>query len=220
TDSCDPRIRRVQNSGMKIAIDGPAASGKTTLARGLAESLGFLFVPTGAMYRAAALARLRGLELESAELNVYRGGRIHLQQEDVTDRLSSPELDKMSSRVAVDPQVRAHLVARQRAIAETTDVVMEGRDIGTVVLPDAEVKFYLWAEPGERALRRQREQGGTQEEVLAAIMQRDERDTTRAASPLRPAGDAHVLDNTGLTPEQSLAAALRVVEEHRARETG
>ncbi len=204
---------------MKIAIDGPAASGKSTLAHRLAEALGFLFVPTGAMYRAAALARIRGLSLDAAQITVHRGGRIHLQGEDVTDRLSSPELDRMSSQVAVDPEVRSHLVSLQRAVAETTDVVMEGRDIGTVVLPDAEVKFYMWAEPQERALRRQQERGGALEEVLAAIMQRDERDSTRSASPLRPAGDAHVLDTTGMTPEQTLAAALRVVEERRAHET-
>jgi len=205
---------------MKIAIDGPAASGKTTLARLLADKLGFLFVPTGAMYRATALARVRHLSLEEADISVHAGGRIHLRGEDVTDQLASPELDKMSSQVAVDPDVRTHLVDVQRALAESTDVVMEGRDIGTVVLPDADLKLYVWADPKERALRRQRQQGGAVEEVLAAIMQRDERDTTRTASPLRPADDAHVLDTTSLDPQQVLDVALKLVEEHRACQDG
>ncbi len=205
---------------MKIAIDGPAASGKTTLAHLLAENLGFLFVPTGAMYRAVALARIRGLDLEAARISVHHGGRIHVGGEDVTQLLSNPELDKLSSQVAVDPAVRAHLVSLQRSIAEASDVVMEGRDIGTVVLPDAQVKFYLWAEPQERALRRQRERGGALEEVLAAIVQRDERDSTRAASPLRPAPDAIVLDTTNMPVEQVLSQALRLVEEQRAHNSG
>ncbi len=202
---------------MRIAIDGPAASGKTTLARLLADSLGFLFVPTGAMYRAVALARIRHLGLEETSINVHKGGRIYLGGEDVTDQLASPELDRMSSQVAMDQDVRAHLVDVQRDLAESTDVVMEGRDIGTVVLPDAELKLYVWADPRERAFRRQRQQGGAVEEVLAAIMQRDERDTTRDASPLRPADDAHVVDTTNLNPQQVLDVALKLVEEYRAR---
>jgi len=202
---------------MKIAIDGPAAAGKTTLARRLAEALGFLFVPTGAMYRAAALAHRRGLPLEETEITVGEKGRVFLNGEDVTDFLSSPELDELSSKLAADARVRARLVELQRKIAEGRDVVMEGRDIGTVVLPDAELKIYLWATLEERARRRQREQGGSFAEVLEAIRRRDERDSTRSCAPLRPAPDAVVVDTTDKTPEEVLELVLKLVEERRAR---
>ncbi|MCR4391953.1 MAG: (d)CMP kinase [Candidatus Acetothermia bacterium] len=201
---------------MRIAIDGPAAAGKTTIARRLAAELGFLFVPTGAMYRAAALARRRGLSLEATDIAVAADGRILLDGEDVTDFLGSPELDDLSSQVAVDGRVRRRLVAIQRRIAEGQDVVMEGRDIGTVVLPDAELKVYLWATPEERARRRMRDQGGEFADVLAAIRRRDERDSTRADSPLRPAPDAVVIDTTDKSPDQVLAVVRRLVEERRA----
>lgn len=202
---------------MKIAIDGPAAAGKTTLARRLSEELGYLFVPTGAMYRAAALAKKRGIPPDRARIEVREGGRIILEGEDVTDLLSSPDLDELSSQVAVDGRVRRHLVALQRQIARGRDVVMEGRDIGTVVLPDAELKLYLWADPEERARRRLAERGGDYEEILAAIRRRDERDSTREDSPLRPASDAVILDTTKLSPDQVLAEALRLVEERLAK---
>ncbi|MCX7750039.1 MAG: (d)CMP kinase [Candidatus Bipolaricaulota bacterium] len=201
---------------MRIAIDGPAAAGKTTLARSLAEVLGYLFVPTGAMYRAAALARRRGIPLEALDLRVEEGGRILLGGEDVTELLSNPELDDLSSQLAVDSRVRKRLVEVQRRIGAGGDVVMEGRDIGTVVLPDAELKIYLWATEEERARRRHREQGGDFAQILAAIRRRDERDSTRPDSPLRPAPDAVVLDTTGKTPEEVLAQALELVEERRA----
>lgn len=202
---------------MKIAIDGPAAAGKTTLARRLAQALGFLFVPTGAMYRAAALAHQRGLPLEQIEIDVGKDGRVFLNGEDVTDFLSNPALDELSSRLAADPKVRARLVELQRRIAEGKDVVMEGRDIGTVVLPDAELKIFLWATLEERARRRHREQGGSFAEVLEAIRRRDERDSTRSCAPLRPAPDAVVLDTTDKTPDEVLKTALKLVEERRAR---
>ncbi|RLE30563.1 (d)CMP kinase [Candidatus Acetothermia bacterium] len=201
---------------MRIAIDGPAAAGKTTLARRLAEELGYLFVPTGAMYRAAALAKKRGLPPDRARIEVREGGRILLEGEDVTELLSSPDLDELSSQVAVDSAVRRHLVALQRGIAAGRQVVMEGRDIGTVVLPDADLKIFLWADPEERARRRLAERGGNFQEVLAAIRRRDERDSTREDSPLRPAPDAVILNTTGIPPEQVLAEALRLVEERRA----
>ncbi len=201
---------------MKIAIDGPAAAGKTTLAKRLAQQLGFLFVPTGAMYRAAALAHQRGIPLENTEIMVDKNGRVFLNGEDVTDLLANPELDDLSSRLAVDPQVRARLVELQRKIAEAGSVVMEGRDIGTVVLPDAEVKIFLWATLEERARRRHREQGGDFAEVLEALRRRDERDSTRACAPLRPAPDAVVVDTTDKTPDEVLAVVLKLVEEKRA----
>ena len=202
---------------MRIAIDGPAAAGKTTLARSLAEKLGYLFVPTGAMYRAAALAKKRGMAPEKVCIEVREGGRILLEGEDVTELLENSDLDELSSQVAVDGRVRRHLVALQRQIAQGRQVVMEGRDIGTVVLPDAELKIFLWAEPEERARRRLAERGGDFQEILAAIHRRDERDSTRKDSPLRPAPDAVILDTTGLSREQVLALALKLVEERRAK---
>ncbi len=204
---------------MRIAIDGPAAAGKTTLARSLAEALGFLFVPTGAMYRAAALACKRGVALGDLDLQVREGGRILLQGEDVTDLLSSPGLDDLSSQVAVESRVRKRLVEIQRAIAAGGDVVMEGRDIGTVVLPDAELKIYLWATEEERARRRHGEQGGDYAEILAGIRRRDERDSTRPDSPLREAADAVVVDTTSRSPAEVLELVLTLVEKARAHPT-
>jgi cytidylate kinase len=202
---------------MRIAIDGPAAAGKTTLARSLAEDLGYLFVPTGAMYRAAALAHRRGLPLDSLDLAVREGGTILLNGEDVTSLLASSDLDELSSRLAVDGRVRRRLVEIQRRIAAGGDVVMEGRDIGTVVLPNAELKIYLWATAEERARRRLAEHGGEFAEVLAAIRQRDERDSTRADSPLREAPDAVVLDTTGKSPREVVDWVLNLVQERRAQ---
>ncbi|MGC9530083.1 MAG: (d)CMP kinase [Candidatus Bipolaricaulaceae bacterium] len=198
---------------MKVAIDGPAAAGKTTLARRLAAALGCLFVPTGAMYRAAALARARGRCAAQAQIEVRPGGRILLDGEDVTELLDNPELDDLSSQVAVDGRVREHLVARQRQIARGRDVVMEGRDIGTVVLPDADLKIFLAADPQERARRRLRERGGVYAEVLAELRRRDLRDSTRKRAPLRAAVDAVVVDTTDKSPEEVFRDALRLVEE-------
>ncbi len=202
---------------MRIAIDGPAAAGKTTLARSLAHELGYLFVPTGAMYRAAALAHQRGIPVERMEIAVGEGGRILLQGEDVTPLLPQPELDELSSQLAVDGRVRRRLVEIQRRIAAEGDVVMEGRDIGTVVLPDAEVKVYLWATAEERARRRREEHGGEFTEVLAAILRRDERDSTRTDSPLRPAPDAVVVDTTGRTPQEVVALVRDIVLARRGQ---
>ncbi len=201
---------------MRIAIDGPAAAGKTTLARSLAQELGYLFVPTGAMYRAAALAHQRGIPVERMEIKVGEGGRILLQGEDVTSLLPQPELDELSSQLAVDGRVRRRLVEIQRRIAAEGNVVMEGRDIGTVVLPDAELKIFLWATEEERARRRHEEQGGEFAEILAAIRRRDKRDSTRPDSPLRAAHDAVVVDTTGRSPQEVLALARALAEERRA----
>lgn len=200
---------------MRIAIDGPAAAGKTTLARSLAQELRFLFVPTGAMYRAAALAHRRGLPFDSLDIAVREGGRVLLDGEDVTDLLANPDLDELSSRLAVDGRVRRCLVEIQRRIAAGGDVVMEGRDIGTVVLPEAELKIYLWATEEERARRRLHEQGGAFEDVLAAIRRRDERDSTRADSPLQAARDAVVVDTTGKNPQEVLAFVRNLAAERR-----
>ncbi|MFN3346642.1 MAG: (d)CMP kinase, partial [Candidatus Bipolaricaulaceae bacterium] len=164
-----------------------------------------------------ALAHLRGLSIQDAEISVTEEGRVLLNGEDVTAALARPELDELSSQLAVDGTVRARLVELQRRLAQDRDVVMEGRDIGTVVLPDAELKIFLWATLEERARRRQREQGGDFAEVLAAIRKRDERDSTRDLAPLRPAPDAVFLDTTGKTPEEVLCLVLRLVEERRAQ---
>jgi len=202
---------------MKIAIDGPAAVGKTTLAKRLAEELGFLFVPTGAMYRAVAWAVKHGIDWKRARIEVRNGGRIFLNGRDITDELANPEIDELSSQVAVDSEVRRHLVSLQREIARGRDVVMEGRDIGTVVLPDAELKIFLWATPEERARRRLKERGGSYEEVLEAIKRRDERDSTRADSPLRPAEDAVFINTTDKSPEEVFRMVLKLVEERRGK---
>lgn len=201
---------------MRIAIDGPAAAGKTTLARALAKELGYLFVPTGAMYRAAALAQQRGIALDCLEITVGEDGGIQLCGEDVTSLLPHPDLDEPSSQLAMDGRVRRRLVEIQRRIAARDNVVMEGRDIGTVVLPDAELKIYLWATEEERARRRLAERGGDLAEVRAAIRRRDERDSTRPHSPLAAAPDARVVDTTGKSPAEVLELVLALVEEHRA----
>lgn len=213
-----PRLRFPP--AMKIAIDGPAASGKTTLGKRLAEELGFLFVPTGAMYRAVAWAVKHKIDWKRAKLEVRDNGRVLLNGRDITAELSSPEIDELSSQVAVKPEVRRHLVALQRRIARARDVVMEGRDIGTVVLPDAELKIFLWATPQERARRRLRERGGDYQKILEAIRRRDERDSTRADSPLRPAEDAVIIDTTDKSPDEVLRLVLELVEERRGKGGG
>jgi len=200
---------------MKIAIDGPAASGKTSVGRALARRFGCRFVETGNMYRAVALGALRGLELDNMTLDVTPDERLTLNGEDVTDLLHTPELDQMSSKVAVKPDVRAKLVALQRSLAERSDVVMEGRDIGTVVLPDADVKIFLSASSSVRARRRAEERGDhDQDATLRELRVRDERDSTRAVAPLNPASDATIIDTDQKTLPQVISAATDLVKEH------
>ncbi len=200
---------------MKIAIDGPAASGKSSVGRALARQFGCRFVETGNMYRAVALGVLRGLALEDMIIDVTSDERLMLNGEDVTDRLHTAELDQMSSKVAVDPQVRAKLVALQRKLAERSDVVMEGRDIGTVVLPDADVKIFLRAGADVRACRRAVERGDRDPvATLRELRARDERDSTRAVAPLNPASDASIIDTDQKTLPQVISAATNLVKEH------
>ncbi len=200
---------------MKIAIDGPAASGKSSVGRALARQFGCRFVETGNMYRAVALGVLRGLALEDMIIDVTSDERLMLNGEDVTDRLHTAELDQMSSKVAVDPQVRAKLVALQRKLAERSDVVMEGRDIGTVVLPDADVKIFLRAGADVRARRRAGERGDRAPvATLRELRARDERDSTRAVAPLNPASDASIIDTDQKTLPQVISAATNLVKEH------
>jgi cytidylate kinase len=192
---------------MVVAIDGPAGAGKSTVARAVAAALGFTYLDSGAMYRCVALAwlALSGSVAPgevAADVRIQLGGRVLLDGRDVTDAIRAPEVSEAASRVAADPVVRLAMVAQQRQLMDSGDWVAEGRDIGTVVRPDAEVKVFLTATPEERARRRAAELGEDVEQVLAEQRVRDERDLTRADSPLRPADGSVELDTTGLSLDQ------------------
>jgi cytidylate kinase len=188
-------------SAMLIAIDGPAGAGKSTVARAVADALGFTYLDSGAMYRCVALAELRGAA-DPVECAIGLGDRITLDGEDVTEAIRSPEVSARASEVAARPEVRGRLVARQRELIRSGDYVAEGRDIGTVVAPDAELKVFLTASPRERARRRAEQLGADVEEVLREQEQRDERDATRKHSPLQPAGDALRVETDGLSVDE------------------
>ncbi|HKH14809.1 MAG TPA: (d)CMP kinase [Solirubrobacterales bacterium] len=197
---------------MVIAIDGPAGAGKSTVARGVAGALGFTYLDSGAMYRCVALAAIRagvdiddpvamgelanGIEIEFAD------GRVVLDGRDVTDEIRAPDVSAAASRVSVHPQVREAMVARQRALIEAGDYVAEGRDIGTVVSPDAPLKVFLTASDAERARRRAAETGEDLDAVLASQSARDARDRGREHGALRPAADSVEVDTTGLDAGQ------------------
>lgn len=212
---------------MIVAIDGPAGAGKSSVARAAAAALGFAHMDTGAMYRALTLAALdEGLDVTDRDLldafvasmdvslddnSVTIGGR------DVTAMLRTPEVTDAVPRIAAEPQVRAALVPLQRRLAERRDIVVEGRDIGTVVFPDAEIKIYLTASPIERARRRTRQMGlaeddGTIEEMAADIGARDTTDTTRDVSPLLQAEGSRRIDSSDMTLEEVVAAVVELVE--------
>jgi cytidylate kinase len=184
-----------------VAIDGPAGAGKSTVARAVADALGFTYLDTGAMYRAVALAAAeRGVPAASiaASLKIEPGERTLLDGRDVTDEIRTPKVSEVASRVAADPEVRRAVVAEQKRRLSAGDWVAEGRDIGTVVAPDAEVKVFLTADPAERARRLAAELGVDAATVLAEQTIRDERDRTREHSPLAPAEGAVVIDTTGM----------------------
>jgi CMP/dCMP kinase len=211
-----------------VAIDGPAGAGKSTVARRIAKRLGFTYINTGAMYRAIALWALRlGTELsdmhrleqlaKEAKLELSADGtRVALNGEDVTEAVRSPQVTEAASKISAIPAVRRALVELQRKMAQETSVVMEGRDIGSVVFPDAQVKIFLDAAPQERARRRTlelRESGtATNSETVEAEMQaRDQRDRTRAEAPLVQHPDSQLIETTGLNIEQVEEAVLKVV---------
>jgi len=197
-----------------IAIDGPAASGKTSLGRAIAQHFHFLFVETGKMYRAVALGLDRGLSLDEVHVTMSDASRILLNGEDVSDILHTPRLDQGSSRVATRPEVRRLLVRLQQEIAKGHDVVMEGRDIGTVVLPHADVKIFLQASPEERARRRASERHQTQlDRTLREINTRDTRDQTRTIAPLNPASDATIMHTDNKSLAEVVSEAIALVEE-------
>jgi cytidylate kinase len=182
-----------------VAIDGPAGAGKSTVARAVARALGFTYLDTGAMYRSVALAALRGLDVPGALDIAFDGDRVLLGGEDVTEAIRTPECSERASVVANDPAVREALVAQQRALIAGGDYVAEGRDIATVVAPDAEVKVYLTAHPAERARRRAAETGQDPEDVAAELLSRDERDSGHGRTTLEPAPGAVPLDTTGMS---------------------
>ena len=215
-----------------VAIDGPAGAGKSTVARTVAERLGYVYINTGAMYRAVALWALRlGFDLqehlklqqlaEQARIEFQPAStRVFLNGEDITEALADPAVSDAASIVSAVPGVRRALVAEQRRIAEGASVVMEGRDIGTVVFPDADVKLYLDASPEERARRRANDPAHTGvpaavSDVATLLTQRDEIDRTRAVSPLYAAADAIVVDTTGKDVDTVVREVLGVVREKR-----
>lgn len=221
---------------ISIAIDGPAGAGKSSLSRAAAKELGFLYADTGALYRTIGLYLLRqGAELDSItdwdgllkDLRVTIGfvegeQHVYLNGEDVSALIRTPEVSMMASAASAKPPVRAHLLEMQRQLARENDVLMDGRDIGTVVLPEATVKIFLTASPEERARRRYEEllekgQTVTFEEVYEDMVQRDYNDSHRAVAPLKPAEDSVTVDTTGLEIHESLALLLKTIRERMNR---
>jgi cytidylate kinase len=213
-----------------IAVDGPAASGKGTIAQGVAQALGFHYLESGSLYRLVALQALRAgvaLDDEAALTRVARGlgpvfaeGRIELDGGDVTAAIRTESISAAASRIAVFPEVRRALLGRQRAFRRPPGLVADGRDMGTVVFPEAPFKVYVTASAEERARRRYKqliEKGNpvTLQSLLRDIRERDARDSGRPAAPLRPAADAIILDTTNLSIEASIAFVL---ERYRALE--
>ena len=214
---------------MVIAIDGPAGAGKSTVARAVANALGFTYLDSGAMYRCVALAAIRGgVDVDDAravgrlarELRIeFADDRVLLDGQDVTEAIRAPEVTAAASRISVHPEVREAMVARQRALIEQRalgadgGVVMEGRDIGTVVSPDAPLKVFLTASPDERARRRAAETGERMETVLASHSDRDARDSRREHGALRSANDSVEIDTTGLDAAQVAARVVALARE-------
>jgi len=189
-------------NAMLIAIDGPAGAGKSTVARAVADALGFTYLDSGAMYRCVALAEMRGAHDPLDCAIGFANGTVSLDGDDVTDQIRTPEVSGRASQVAARPEVRGRLVELQRAMIRNGDYVAEGRDIGTVVAPDAELKVFLTASPEERARRRAEQTGTDAGRVLQEQTERDTRDATREHSPLQPAPDAVRVDTTGQSVDE------------------
>jgi len=218
---------------MVITIDGPAGAGKTTVSRGLADRLGYRYIDTGALYRGVALAAQRagvapdddeGLEAlcQGLRLKFVRnadGCRLYNGEEEIESRIRTPEISMLASAVSARPVVRRFLLSVQRQFAREKGAVFEGRDMGTVVFPDAEVKFFLDAPLAVRARRRHDELAGRSpqslDDVLKDMARRDHNDQTRSVAPLRPADDAIVIDSAGLTPEEVVNRMLDAIETGR-----
>ena len=220
---------------LSIAIDGPAGAGKSTVARRVAEALGYTYIDTGAMYRALAWAVLdtgvsplntNAVIALAEKLDIHlEPGRVWAEGREITDWIRTPEISNLTSPLSALPRVRARMVALQQAMARRGGVVMEGRDIGTVVLPDAEVKVFLTASLGERVRRRREElaergivqEAGTLEREIAA---RDERDAERDTSPMMAAADAVCLDSDRLSAEEVVAQILQMARKAEAKHGG
>jgi cytidylate kinase len=203
---------------MVVAIDGPAGAGKSTVARESARALGFTYLDSGAMYRAVGLMASRhgGRPADrAAELDIELGERVLANSEDVTDAIRTPEVAEAASKVATDPAVRDALVTKQRELLASGDWVAEGRDIGTVVAPDAEVKVFLTASPEERARRRAEELGTDVETVLRDQAIRDAQDRDREHSPLKLAPGAVELDTSGLSVAEVVQRVVDLVDRQR-----
>lgn len=248
-----PELERSKRQRPVIAIDGPAGAGKSTLAAHLARRFGFLNLETGAMYRALALKAIENdfaFDEEDPLLNLagntrialepqLEGNRVLLDGNDVSRRIREQDVTSAASQISIHPRLRAWMVAQQRALGEQGGVVMEGRDIGTAVFPDAEVKIFLDAAPEVRGNRRYRQvaplerptarqmseiqspdpqtpeqQREAEDAILRELKERDYRDRHRAESPLQPAADAVILDSTGMTLEEVLASAEQIVNSH------
>lgn len=217
-----------------VAIDGPAGAGKSTIARAAAKALGFIYVDTGALYRSIGLNAIRN-DVDLADANAIenslegmkvelafdtQGAQIVLLNgEDVSSLIRTPEVSMSASKVSAVPKVRAFLLDLQRNMAKTQSVIMDGRDIGTVVLPNADVKIFLTASPEIRAKRRYDEliekgQEVKYEDVLADVIERDYNDSHREIAPLKPAEDSKLADTSGLTLEESIELIINIIKEN------
>ena len=226
----EKRGQKSMTKTLKIAIDGPSGAGKSSLAKGVAAKLGLTYVDTGALYRTVGLFAIRNgvdaadkagvialLPSLTVEMTNEEGAQhVYLCGEDVTDKIRTPEVSHYASSVSAVPEVRQFLFSLQREIADKRDVIMDGRDIGTVILPDADLKIFLTASAEARARRRYAEltvKGikTSVEELIAQQNERDARDSGRDVAPLTPAEDAVFLDNSGYTVEETLAEAMKII---------
>lgn len=216
---------------INVAIDGPAGAGKSTIAKGVAKKLGFIYVDTGALYRTIALNAVRNNVIDSTEgiVNMlndtdvslgFKDGEqcVYLNGEDVSGLIRTPEISMGASKVSAIPEVRAFLLDLQRDIARKNDVIMDGRDIGTVVLPDAQCKIFLFASPEVRAKRRHKEliekgEDVTYEDVLDDVNKRDYQDSHREIAPLKPTDESVMADTSKLTLDESIEYVINIIRE-------